>query len=214
MKSRIALTLIAILLIISATACGSSVSKTVSGTQTMGNPNQDIDYSQSELRDIYLAGGCFWGVEAFFSQVRGVAEATSGYANGNGEDPSYEDVIKGEQGFAETVHVKYDPERIELKKLLEYFFRVIDPTSVNRQGFDNGIQYRSGIYYTDESDLNVINSVVAEVQMKYEQEIVTEVEPLTNFYLAEEYHQNYLDKNPDGYCHIDLSILDEINALN
>ncbi len=173
------------------------------------NPNDHVDFSGSELNNIYFAGGCFWGVEAYFSRIYGVYNVTSGYANGKGEDPSYEDVIIGDQGFAEAVHVEYDPELVSLSELLTYYFKVIDPTSLNRQGNDQGIQYRTGIYYEDEKDASVITMALEREQEQYDNPIVTEVLPLMNYFLAEEYHQDYLVKNPNGYCHIDLSILDD-----
>ncbi|GIP35178.1 hypothetical protein J2TS4_43880 [Paenibacillus sp. J2TS4] len=192
----------------SVTAGGSNVLP--NHPQTMpDNPNATVDYSNIELRTIYLAGGCFWGVEAYMSRIYGVSDVTSGYANGSGEDPTYAEVIKGDRGFAETVEVKYDPERISLEELLTAFFKVIDPTSLNKQGNDRGVQYRTGIYYVEEEDLPAITSAVEREQDKYDKPVVTEVLPLTNYYLAEEYHQNYLEKNPNGYCHIDLSLLDD-----
>ncbi|MBW7455412.1 peptide-methionine (R)-S-oxide reductase MsrB [Paenibacillus sepulcri] len=186
-----------------------SAAETGPTTTRSANPNDKIDYSQSDLQTIYLAGGCFWGIEAYISRIIGVQDATSGYANGTGENPTYEDVVRGDRGFAETVEVKYDPKRIQLPDLLTDFFKVINPTSVNKQGNDAGINYRSGIYYVNDADASVINAVVAKEQKKYDKKIVTEVLPLTNYYLAEDYHQDYLEKNPDGYCHVDLSILDE-----
>lgn len=171
------------------------------------NPNADVDYSKSDLKKVYLAGGCFWGVEAYMARIYGVQDAVSGYANGTGENPSYEDVIKGDRGFAETVEVTYDPELVPLDKVLTEFFKVIDPTSVNQQGNDRGIQYRSGVYYSDDSEKSVVEAVIAKEQEKYNKDIVTEVLPLENFYPAEEYHQDYLEKNPQGYCHIDMNIL-------
>lgn len=165
--------------------------------------------ADKDLRDLYLAGGCFWGVEAYMARIQGVQDVTSGYANGKGENPTYEDVIRGDRGFAETVHVKYDPKQVTLKQLLEAYFKVVDPTSLNKQGNDRGIQYRTGIYYASPEDATVIQQAVAQEQSKYDKKIVTEVLPLENYYLAEEYHQDYLAKNPNGYCHIDLSILDE-----
>lgn len=199
-------------LIVMFTACA-PVSPTNHGANfatTTENPNTNVDYSSSELKTIYFAGGCFWGVEKFMSHIYGVQDATSGYANGIGENPSYKDVIRGDEGFAETVKVAYDPARVSLADLISYFFRVIDPTSLNKQGNDQGIQYRTGIYYMDDQDALVIKDAVSQVQEKYNSPIVTEVLPLTNFFLAEEYHQDYLDKNPNGYCHIDLSILNDI----
>ncbi|NGZ74409.1 peptide-methionine (R)-S-oxide reductase MsrB [Saccharibacillus alkalitolerans] len=187
---------------------GASMPSSVTAA-SIPNPNADVDYSESDLKKIYLAGGCFWGVEAYMARIYGVQDAVSGYANGTGENPSYEDVIKGDRGFAETVEVTYDPERVPLDKLLTEFFKVIDPTSVNRQGNDRGIQYRSGVYYTDKSEKAVAEAVIAKEQDKYNKDIVTEVLPLENFYMAEDYHQDYLEKNPNGYCHIDMGILNE-----
>ena len=161
-------------------------------------------------RTIYLAGGCFWGVEAYMERVDGVIDAVSGYANGaaNRANPSYEQVIGG-SGHAETVKVTYDADKTDLETILKYYFRVIDPTSLNKQGNDRGVQYRSGIYYTDSKDKAVIDAAVKEVQSKYKQKVVVENKLLDNFYLAEMYHQDYLAKNPNGYCHVDLSLADD-----
>lgn len=169
------------------------------------NPNEGLSFDQAKLKEIYLAGGCFWGLEAYMTRVFGVYDVTSGYANGNTENPSYEDLLYNNTGHAETVRVLYDPDRTSLKTLLTYYFKVIDPTSVNRQGNDIGTQYRTGVYYTDPAELPVIESVVAEEQKKYNKPIVVEVQPKEQYFLAEEYHQDYLEKNPDGYCHIDLN---------
>lgn len=158
---------------------------------------------------IYLAGGCFWGLEAYMQKLTGVLDAVSGYANGNKENPSYEEVCSGKTGFAETVRVVYDASVIDLHTLLRYYMRVIDPTSINKQGNDVGSQYRTGIYYTQESECVVIHSVIEMIRPNYQKPIVIEVMPLQNFYEAEEYHQDYLEKNPHGYCHIDLSVADE-----
>lgn len=166
------------------------------------NPNLLIDYSRSTLHEIWLAGGCFWGVEAYMRRMPGVAKTEVGYANGNTENPSYEQVCHHNTGHAETVHIFYDPQRITLAQLLEEFFIIIDPLSLNRQGEDCGSQYRTGIYYKKDSDLEVIRDVMRKEQEKYRDPILTEVKPLLNFYPAEEYHQSYLEKNPHGYCHI------------
>lgn len=173
------------------------------------NPNKQVDYSKAELKKIYLAGGCFWGVEAYLERIYGVADAVSGYANGTTENPSYEDLIYRNSGHAETVEVTYDPSRVSLERLLRYYLKVVDPTSLNQQGNDRGVQYRSGVYYTDEKEKSVIEKVLAEEQKKYDKEIVIEVLPLEHFYMAEEYHQDYLEKNPNGYCHIDITEADE-----
>lgn len=178
-------------------------------TASLPNPNKEVDYSHSTLRNIYLAGGCFWGMEAYMARIFGVSDVVSGYANGTGENPTYEDVVRGDRGFAETVKVTYDPDRVSLADLLTDYFKVIDPTSVNKQGNDRGIQYRTGIYYENKEDLPVIQAAVDAEQQKYDKPIVTEVLPLSNYYLAEEYHQDYLEKHPDGYCHIDLGVLKE-----
>lgn len=167
------------------------------------------DYTSGEFKEIWLAGGCFWGVEAYMARIPGVVDVLSGYANGKTANPSYEDVVYRNTGHAETVRVIYDPEKVDLSVLLQYFFKVIDPTSRNRQGDDIGSQYRSGVYYVDQADLTVIKAEIAKVQKAYKKPIVTEVLPLTGFYRAEEYHQDYLKKNPDGYCHVDFSKLDE-----
>lgn len=169
------------------------------------NPNLAMDYSGIQLREIWLAGGCFWGVEAYMARVPGVAGTDVGYANGRTENPTYEDVCKSNTGFAETVQVRYDPQKITLADLIGRFFSIIDPTSLNRQGNDIGSQYRSGIYYRDPADLPIIEEVKSRIAKNLAKPAVTEVKPLENFYLAEEYHQDYLEKNPRGYCHIDFS---------
>jgi len=161
------------------------------------------------MNTIYLAGGCFWGVEGYFKRIEGVKDTTCGYANGRTENPSYEDVCRHDTGHAETVKVDFDDEVISLEDLLIYYFRIIDPVSVNKQGNDVGTQYRTGIYYTDESQLPVIKAAIEREQRKYNEKIAVEVLPIENFYSAEEYHQDYLDKNPNGYCHINLSLADE-----
>lgn len=156
------------------------------------------------MKEIILAGGCFWGVEEYMSRINGVEDTRVGYANGTRKNPTYEEVCTGTTGHAEACIVKYNEEIISLEELLDKFWKVIDPTALNRQGPDVGHQYRTGIYYIDDSDLNIIQKSLEEEQKKHSRAIVTEVEPLTCFYDAEEYHQNYLKKNPGGYCHIDL----------
>lgn len=158
--------------------------------------------------EIYLAGGCFWGTEHFFKQIEGVIDTQVGYANGTVENPTYEQVCTHKTGHAETVKVVYDPEQIGLEFLLDMFFAAIDPTVEDQQGPDVGPQYRTGIYYTDAADLPVIERRVADESRRYESEIVTEVLPLACFYPAEDYHQDYLDKNPDGYCHLPLRLFE------
>lgn len=169
------------------------------------NPNRKID--SHELRDIYLAGGCFWGVEAFLERLPGVYAASVGYANGHEQNPSYEQVCAGQGGFVEAVRVSYAPDLLPLSRLLQYFFSIIDSTSLNRQGNDLGVQYRSGIYYVNEQDLPVIRQAWSAEQARQAKPVVTEVLPLRNYYLAEEYHQKYLQKNPNGYYHISFAAL-------
>ena len=159
-----------------------------------------------KTKEIYLAGGCFWGTEHFFKQIEGVIETEVGFANGNTENPTYKEVYTDQTGYAETVLVKYDPEVASLKFLLQMFFKAIDPTSLNKQGHDEGTRYRTGVYYTNEADLATINEVFADEQKHYDEPLAVEKLPLKNFYTAEEYHQDYLDKNPDGYCHLPLEL--------
>ncbi|MDN7242759.1 peptide-methionine (R)-S-oxide reductase MsrB [Planococcus sp. N028] len=173
------------------------------------NPNEKLAFDTDKLEDIWLAGGCFWGVEAYMARVYGVYDVTSGYANGDTENPTYEEVTRKNTGHAETVHVRYDPERVDLEKLVSQYFIIIDPTLLNQQGNDRGEQYRTGVYYENEADRAVIDKVVANEAKKYDKPIVTEVEPLKHYYLAEEYHQDYLEKNPDGYCHIEFDSLED-----
>ena len=154
------------------------------------------------INEIYFGGGCLWGVEAFFKKVPGVLETTVGYANGKTLNTNYK-TLK-ETDHSETVYIKYNKNEIFLEKLLDYYFKIINPTSINKQGNDIGRQYRTGIYYTDENDLGIIKNKINEEQKKYEDEIQVEVEKLDNYILGEEYHQNYLDKNPNGYCHINM----------
>ena len=154
------------------------------------------------MKKITLAGGCFWGVEAYINTLEGIISTEVGYANGKIENPTYEKVCAGDSGFAEACLVTYDEVSLTLDKLLIAYWRIVDPTTINKQGHDNGAQYRTGIYFTDEEDLSIINKSRDEEQSKYKNKIVTEIEPLVNFYPAEEYHQKYLEKNPGGYCHI------------
>lgn len=180
-----------------------------SGGSDTPAPAQDEQVDPAALREIYYAGGCFWGVEAYFSQIPGVYDVTVGYANGSTENPTYEEVCSHTTGHAETVHVRYDPNRVSLQTLTEHFFKIINPLSVNQQGNDVGDQYRTGIYYTEEGDLETLKRVMQAEQEKYTSPLAVELLPLTCYYLAEEYHQDYLVKNPGGYCHVDFSGLDE-----
>jgi len=169
-------------------------------------------HAVTELLDIYFAGGCFWGVEEYFSRIPGVHDVTVGYANGAKENPSYEEVCSGKTGHAETAHVRYAPDAVSLKTLAEQFFKIINPISVNREGTDVGTQPRTGMYYVHDGDKMVLASVMAEAQKKYDKPLVVELLPLKKYYLAETYHQDYLKKNPGGYCHIRFDSLKDLRT--
>ena len=158
------------------------------------------------MKEIYLAGGCFWGTEHFFKQIEGVVDTEVGFANGHTMQPTYEEVYTDATGYAETVRICYDEQVADLEFLLRMFFKAIDPLSLNRQGHDEGTRYRTGVYYTDEDDLPVIRKIFAEQQAMLDGPIVVEVEPLRTFWPADEHHQDYLDKHPDGYCHLPLEL--------
>ena len=158
---------------------------------------------------IYLAGGCFWGVEAFISRLKGVNQTEVGYANGIDLAPTYEKVSTGKTGHAETVKATYNPEIISLEEILENFFRIIDPFSTNRQGPDIGTQYRTGIYWQEDSQREAVMRFLSKKQRQFKKRIAVEARPIGSFYPAEEYHQKYLEKNPQGYCHVDLNLIDD-----
>ena len=158
------------------------------------------------MKKIVLAGGCFWGVEAFISKFDGILETEVGYANGITQNPSYEQVKSAKTGHAEVCSISYDENKVCLEELLNIFWKIIDPTLKDQQGGDIGSQYRTGIFYIDDDDKGVIEKSKNHQQSLYNKPIVTEIEPLKSFYDAEEYHQKYLEKNPNGYCHINLSI--------
>lgn len=160
------------------------------------------------IKSIYFAGGCFWGTEHFFKQIEGVTFTETGYANGSTPDPTYRQVYTDTTGYAETVHVEYDNDVIDLEFLVRMFFKAIDPTSLNRQGEDVGTRYRTGIYYTDAEELPCIKKIYDGIGRQYESPLVVEMEPLKNFYRAEDYHQDYLENNPDGYCHLPLELFE------
>lgn len=163
---------------------------------------KDTSLSNEAASQVYLAGGCFWGVEQYFALVPGVLDAMSGYSQGTVENPSYEEVCTGTTGHTETVQVIYDSSVVSLNHLLNLYFDIIDPYSINKQGNDRGPQYRTGIYYTNEADGQIAQNFIAEKQAATDRKIVVEVEPVRNFFPAEAYHQDYLEKNPFGYCHI------------
>jgi len=169
---------------------------------------------QFKTNTIYFAGGCFWGTEHFFKQIRGVVATEVGYANGNLENPSYRDVTTGTTGFAETVKVTYDPDIVDLDLLIDLYFKTIDPTSLNKQGNDVGTQYRTGIYYSNPADAALVVAKVKALGQQYHKSIAIETTPLKNFYDAETYHQDYLDKNPGGYCHIGPDLFELAKKAN
>ncbi len=164
------------------------------------------------IKKIYLAGGCFWGTEKYFSLIPGVISTEVGYANGKTQHPTYEEVCRENTGHAETVQVEYDSGQLSLTFLLELFFDVIDPTSLNRQGGDVGEQYRTGIYYVDDEDEAIIRGIVVLLGESLDKPVMIEVKPLLNYYPAEEYHQKYLDKNSGGYCHIDPGKFEKVRT--
>ncbi len=159
------------------------------------------------MKEIYFAGGCFWGTEHYFKQIDGVISTTVGYANGNTDNPTYKEVYTDTTGYAECVKIAYDADVVSLRTLVELFFKSIDPTSLNRQGEDCGTRYRTGIYYNSKEDIETIGAVYNEVEQIVGEPLAVEFCALKNFYPAEEYHQDYLDKNPGGYCHIPLSLM-------
>ncbi|HZK29412.1 MAG TPA: peptide-methionine (R)-S-oxide reductase MsrB [Clostridia bacterium] len=162
-----------------------------------------------KLKTIYLAGGCFWGVERYFQLLpHGILETQSGYANGRTDAPSYEEVCRGDTGFAETVRITYDADTLSLTSILAHYFRIINPTTKDHQGNDYGTQYRPGIFYTDADDFDIICDYIDARRKDYDRAIVIEVLELQNFFPAEDWHQDYLLKKPSGYCHVDLSLVD------
>jgi peptide methionine sulfoxide reductase msrA/msrB len=206
-------------------------------------------------KSIYFAGGCFWGTEHYFKQVRGVVATEVGYANGRVPEealkavpagqiivqapenavvaqasqnaiaaqvapqptqwaPTYEEVYTDTTGFVETVRIEYDPERVSLQLLGELFFRSIDPTSLNRQGEDIGTRYRTGVYFTSDEDRVLFEALFEKVKATLDLPLVVELEPLRNFYPAEDYHQDYLDKHPEGYCHLPWSLMQFAKEAN
>ncbi|MBP5527014.1 MAG: peptide-methionine (S)-S-oxide reductase MsrA [Bacteroidales bacterium] len=179
------------------------------------------------MKTIFLAAGCFWGAQHYLKQIHGVVETETGFANGKNtecdrmgandiitEKPTYEEVYTDRTGYAEAVRVVFDPEVLPLRKLLNLYFDCIEPTSVNRQGDDEGTRYRTGIYYIEPEDCLVIREVYDEVQRGYSAPLAVEVEPIRNFYPADESHQDYLEKHPDGYCHLPRALFEFARKAN
>jgi len=159
---------------------------------------------KKDFEQIILGGGCFWGMEAYYKKVKGITDTVVGYSGGNFKNPTYEDVCSGKTGHAETVLLTFNPEVIGLDRILKHFFKIHDPSTLNRQGNDAGSQYRSAIYFFSDVQKNIIDTVVSKLK-KEGIKITTEIKKAANFYKAEEYHQDYLTKNPGGYCHINLN---------
>lgn len=178
---------------------------TVTTEQKKGEKIMDEKAMRNTEKAIFAAG-CFWGVEEYFSRVKGVIKSESGYTGGTKKNPTYEEVCTGKTGHAESVRIIFDPKVVSYEKLLKHFWEIHDPTSLNKQGNDTGSQYRSAIFYTNPKQETVAKTSLEKLAKsgKYSQKIVTEILPEKEFYLAEEYHQDYLKKNPRGYCHIDL----------
>lgn len=188
-------------------SCMKAQAKEHSGTVRATMPKGGFPMlREGKIQEIYLAGGCFWGVEGYFSRITGVVETDTGYANGKTATASYQGLH--ESDHAETVKIRYNSGVIGLEELLAHYFRIIDPVSINKQGNDIGRQYRTGIYYTNKADKPVITAFLKRMQITYDRPIAVEVEPLRHFVMAEEYHQDYLQKNPHGYCHINLHLAD------
>ncbi|ROI08994.1 peptide-methionine (S)-S-oxide reductase [Chryseobacterium sp. H3056] len=181
---------------------------------TDNNKQKETDMEGKNIKEIYFAGGCFWGTEHLFQLIRGVVGTEVGYANGKIENPTYEQVVSHTTGFTEAVRVKYDADEVNLPLLIDVFFKSIDPTTLNRQGNDIGDNYRTGIYTTDREAEEIVKTEVAKLAKNYDKPVVVETIPLQNFYKAEDYHQDYLVKNPGGYCHIPLSVFEEAKKAN
>ena len=175
--------------------------------------HQDDAYHPAGKKVLYLAGGCFWGTERVFQQLEGVTDTTVGYANGYTADPTYEEVCRNDTGYQETVRVTYDPAQVSTETILKAYFLCIDPTVKDQQGNDFGSQYQTGIYYRDESLAETVQLIYQQEKAKHARFFV-KCGALTSFYEAEEYHQDYLQKNPQGYCHITAVELAEVRALN
>jgi peptide methionine sulfoxide reductase msrA/msrB len=161
------------------------------------------------MQTIYLAGGCFWGIEAYFQKIQGVLDTEVGYTGGNTENPTYRQVCTGRTGHAETLELQFDESIISLQDILLHFERIHEPTSLNKQGHDIGSQYRSAIFYTSENQKQAALEWKDQAKGRYPERIVTKIAPLKEFYPAEDYHQDYLEKNPGGYCYINLALADK-----
>ena len=166
------------------------------------------------MKTIFLAAGCFWGAQHYLKQIHGVVETETGFANGNTDNPTYKKVYTDRTGYAEAVRVVFDPEVLPLKRLVQLYFDCIEPTSVNQQGEDRGTRYRTGCYYIEPEDRLTIQEVYDDVQRGYSAPLAVEVEPIRNFFPADESHQDYLDKHPDGYCHLPQALFEYARRAN
>jgi len=166
-----------------------------------------MDQKGDNMKKIVLAGGCFWGVEEYYRRLRGVGETRVGYAQGLKDNPTYQEVCSGKTLHAEVAEIVYDPSVISFEKILEHLFRIIDPTSLNKQAHDVGTQYRVGVYPDNDEELELVKAYVEKRQSEYSKPIVLEVERLRDFYDAETYHQKYLVNNPTGYCHVNMNLI-------
>ena len=181
---------------------------------SLGTLATNAQTKKMNTKEIYFAGGCFWGTEHFLKQIGGVVSTEVGYANGNVANPTYKQVCQGNTQFAETVKVVYNPSEVALPLLIDLYLKTIDPTSLNKQGNDRGSQYRTGIYYKDKGDEAIIRQQLTALAKQYSKPIVVENLPLKNFYPAEDYHQDYLDKNPHGYCHLSPALFEMARKAN
>lgn len=172
--------------------------------------------TEHKYQDLYFAGGCFWGTEKYFKLIKGVVETEVGYANGNVDNPTYEQVYTDTTGYVECVHVRFDAKAVSVRSLVEMYFKAIDPVSVNKQGEDEGTRYRTGVYYAA-ADVQVVLPVLQQVfeeQKHIHGKLAVELLPLDRFVRAEEYHQDYLDKNPSGYCHLSPELFEYAKSHN
>jgi peptide methionine sulfoxide reductase msrA/msrB len=197
----------AIVLALALAGCAAEPTDTGSPADST-EPATPPDAAGKDAKTIYVAGGCFWGLEKYIGLVNGVVATEVGYANGANASATYGDG----SGYAEAVKIVYDPAVAPLPFLLDLFYDAIEPTSVNRQGNDVGTEYRTGIYYTDPADAAVIQKSLARLQTRYTEPIAVESGPLTTYTRAEDYHQDYLEKNPGGYCHIPQKLFEAASA--
>lgn len=198
------------------TGCSNGMNNRAGYNMDLGEKavTNEITSSSDSIDTIYFAGGCFWGTEHFFKQVDGVINTEVGFANGRTNNPTYNEVVRENTGYAETVKVTYDAEKLDLDLLLDLYFLTIDPTSVNKQGNDVGDQYRTGIYYTSGQQLPYITARVKKEAVKHSRPIAVEITPIKKYYKAEDYHQDYLDKVPGGYCHINPALFKVAKEAN